>query len=208
MGTGEKALLGLGAVAVAYLVFREMAPPPPGKAILTVDTEPVKAAVYLNGVLQDVAPLTLELDPGDYAVGFGEVEGYIAPGTTVVTLEEGDTVTLMGTYEPLPPALTVVTTPIDAMVTVEGTEYSSTAMAPVTIEDLDPGEYTITFHDMEGYSTPSPIVVTLNMGDVVTVTGTYQSTTLPYCCWVCGECFATFMELMEHMIANHPEAWG
>ena len=80
--------------------------PPPGKALLMVDTTPIKGSIFVNGVYQGIAPLTLELDPGTYIVSFGGITGYITPPPQTITLIEGGTAEMSATYSqmtPLPP---------------------------------------------------------------------------------------------------------
>jgi len=286
--------VGIAAVVVVagYMILKEFGPPP-GKATLTIDTEPIKGGVYLGGVYQGIAPITLELDPGTYIAGFADIEGYITPPTYSAVLTEGDAVTVVGTYQPvtqyrllsvatypemnltlwvdsfsavtptsfelveayysvgltvpegyvvdrwedetgavvstepevtveltkdtaltafiaeIPPVkamLTVNTEPIKAVVTLTYPGGSSQGVAPITWE-LDPGTYVVSFTDVEDWITPGPIEVTLEAGEKRAIMGTYQST-LAFCCPVCPECFATFSELMDHLIANHPEWWG
>jgi len=73
--------------------------PPPGKAILSVDTTPVKGRVYIDGSFVATAPWADVLDPGTYVVSFGEMEGYITPEPVEVTLDEGDIVDVTGEYK-------------------------------------------------------------------------------------------------------------
>jgi hypothetical protein len=63
-----------------------------------VDTTPVKGPVYLNGVLQGTAPVTVNLNPGTYTVSFGDVVGYITPPPQTANIIAGQTTTITGTY--------------------------------------------------------------------------------------------------------------
>ncbi len=82
-----------------------LVPPPPGKAILTVDTIPIKASVYVDGSLWGTAPQTRELDPGIYTVSFGDVLGYLTPASESVTLAENETRTIAGVYTEISPEI-------------------------------------------------------------------------------------------------------
>jgi len=292
--TSEKVGIAAIVVVAGYMALKEFGPSL-GKAKLTIDTEPIKGGIYLNGDYQGVAPITLELDPGTYAVGFGDVEGWITPPDYYSTLVEGDTVTVVGTYQtvtqyfmltvatypemnltlyvdsfsgvtpvsfelegeyyysigltvptgylvdhweddmgavvgtglevtvvltkdtalvafiteitPTKAMLTVDTEPIKAVITLTWPGHHSQAVPPITWE-LDPGTYVVSFTDVEGWTTPQSVEVTLESGDVTARMGTYQPADgLPFCCPVCPLCFATFSELMDHLIANHPEWW-
>jgi len=39
---------------------------------------------------------------------------------------------------------------------------------------------------------------------VMGITGAYAQAAAPYCCTICGECFATLDELETHFEAEHP----
>lgn len=82
------------------IVGEEVPPiPPPGMATLVVDTTPVKGEVYLDGVSQGIAPVTLVLDPRIYTVSFGDIEGYITPKDVSVPLVEGQSLIVTSEYK-------------------------------------------------------------------------------------------------------------
>ena len=68
------------------------------KGILSIDTTPVKGEVFVNGKSWGKAPVTKEVEVGTYTITFGAVEGYDAPPPQTVTVEEGRTTTILGTY--------------------------------------------------------------------------------------------------------------
>lgn len=82
-----------------------LAPPPPAKATLTVDTTPIRASVYVDGPLWGIAPQMRELDAGTYTVSFGDVLGFITPASETVTLAEGETRTVTGVYTEISPEI-------------------------------------------------------------------------------------------------------
>lgn len=74
---------------------------------------------------------------------------------------------------PPPPGkaiLMIKTTPIMGAVYINGVYQG---VAPMTFE-VDPGTYTISFGDIEGYYTPSGVTITLAEGETRTVTGEYE----------------------------------
>ncbi len=85
--------------------FTVLVPVPPAPATLTVDTTPVKGSVYVDGSLWGAAPQTRELDPGIYAVSFGDVLGYLTPASESVTLAENETRTIAGVYTEISPEI-------------------------------------------------------------------------------------------------------
>ncbi len=205
MKTGEKVFLGVTAVVVGYLLFKPG--PPPTKAILSVDTAPVKGGIYLDGVYQGIAPMTFELDPGTYTVGFGDVQGYMTPPPYYAVLHEGEIVAVTGTYESLvsTATLNVNTTPVKGGIYIDGIYQG---IAPMTFE-IEPGTHMVAFTDVGGWITPAPQQATLAAGDTATIVGTYEPvpTEEVYVCPVCGEEFATFSELFSHLVSQHPDWW-
>ena len=88
--------------------FTVYVPPPfapPALATLTVDTTPIKASVYVNGVLWGIAPQTRSVDAGTYTVSFGDYLGYLTPSPQTVTLAAGETRTVIGVYTEIPTEL-------------------------------------------------------------------------------------------------------
>lgn len=73
------------------------------------------------------------------------------------------------------PVLRIETTPISAEVFVNEESWGTT---PVEREVL-PGEYTVSFADMEGYTSPSSKTVTLTWEESETVAGTYTAVAAP-----------------------------
>ncbi len=74
----------------------------PRKAMLTVDTAPIKGRVYVDGSLWGIAPQMRQLDPGTYTVTFGDYLGYLTPSPQVVTLAEDESRTVTGVYAAVP----------------------------------------------------------------------------------------------------------
>jgi len=77
--------------------------PPPPPAILTVDTTPIKASIYVDNSLWGTAPQTGALVAGTYTISFGDVLGYLTPASETVTLTSGATKTVTGVYTEIPP---------------------------------------------------------------------------------------------------------
>ena len=170
MDKGEKVAVGAGiagAVVLGVLGIRKLKagaapPPPPGKAILNVDTTPVAGDVYIDGTFFGIAPVTLELDPGMYYnVSFGDVEGYHTPAAIDVLLDEGETGEYVGQYEPVsgPEQATILGYVRDrqsydplaeVQVTLNGQTEQTDNRGVYYFHSLEPGQYTIKFEKV-GY---------------------------------------------------------
>jgi PGF-pre-PGF domain-containing protein len=109
------------------------------KATLTVDTSPIKAMVYVDGILWGTAPRTKSVDTGAHVVSFGDVLGYLTPASQTVVLAENETRTVTGTYSLMPAEIIenqsptywipVITPEENATVQVE-----NTAISKITIQ--------------------------------------------------------------------------
>jgi len=100
------ALFGAGAALAAWAVRAAIAvppPPPPEYGRLSVDTSPVKGEVFVDGVSWGTAPVERDVTPGVYTVSFGDVEGYETPAPQTVEVAAGETVAVVGVYEPVAP---------------------------------------------------------------------------------------------------------
>ncbi len=149
---------------------------PQEETTLSVGTTPIKGEVFVDGASWGLAPQTKSVEPGTYTISFGDVEDYTAPANQVVTLAEGETKTVIGTYALIEKAtLTVDTTPIKGYVFIDGVLWGT---APQTGEII-PGTYTISFGDVEGYVTPPDNVVTLADGEEKSMMGTYEEEISP-----------------------------
>ena len=78
---------------------------------------------------------------------------------------------------PLPGKATLVvdTTPVKGEVFINDI---SQGIAPVTLE-VDPGSYTLSFGNVEGYHSPEDTTITLAEDDIITVTGEYTPIAAP-----------------------------
>ncbi len=75
---------------------------PPDMGVLSVDTEPVKGEVVVDGVSWGIAPQTRTVEPGTYSVSFGDMAGYVTPESVDAIVEPGLTKNILGTYTEVP----------------------------------------------------------------------------------------------------------
>ncbi|ACS33484.1 DUF2341 domain-containing protein [Thermococcus gammatolerans] len=134
----------------------------PEHATLTIESEPSGARVYINSVNRGKTPLSLNLSPGTYSVEVA-LEGY-KPYKTSVSLNGGDKRTISATLTPLPASLTIVSSPAEAKVYIDGSYVGTT---PIENHNLSSGEHSIKVEkeNYEGYS----ITVTLKPGQKKTL---------------------------------------
>lgn len=110
-------------------VIGEYTPISPGQGTLTVDTTPIKGEIFVNGASWGVAPQSRNLDPGVYTVSFGEMPGYTKPSAQTVTVTEGKTSSVLGTYVAItPPPPTTLALTFTLAPTIVGTVLTAIAM--------------------------------------------------------------------------------
>ena len=139
---------------------------------LSIDTEPVKGEVFIDGISWGTAPQTRELEIGLYDVSFGEVSGYVTPDPVEAEVKTGETIEVTGTYTDIPPdmgVLSVDTEPVKGEVLVEGVSWG---IAPQT-RTVDPGIYSVSFGEMVGYVTPESVDAVVEPDLTTEVLGIY-----------------------------------
>jgi len=130
--------------------------PLPDPSLIPTNTQ------YLAGAENGSFALNGELDDfwiEDYAWSQAEVTRYLAPGGS-------------GTIQ-------VTTNLSESTFTITGPASFNGSGTSSTFAYAPPGTYTITFGAISGYATPSPQTQTLNVGAILSFTGTYQTCTVP-----------------------------
>ncbi len=150
------------------------------RGLLRVSTNPaVPATISLDGVPRNDWGMWTDLAPGDYQVCFGDVADYTAPACETATVTAGNTTQVTGDYvADLGAAgpvghgmLRVATSPaVPSQILVDGVPYDSWGLNWVKVA---PGNYTVSFVDVAGYTTPAPQAVTVTEGATTAVTGTF-----------------------------------
>ncbi|MCE9614539.1 MAG: PEGA domain-containing protein [Lentisphaerae bacterium] len=121
---------------------------PPSTATIDVTSQPLGAAVILDGAAQGRTPLTLERIPeGQHRLQV-QHPGY-APFEETLQAEAGSHTTVDAPLAPLPARLRVVTEPPGARVYLDNALHGE---SPVTIDDLPPGAYRLRV-EATGYAT-------------------------------------------------------
>lgn len=149
---------------------------------MTLTTFPVDGDIYVDGVLVGNGEYIAVVEPGTYKLSYGAVEGYRTPADTTIEIQAGHVNKMIGIYEAIlePPAgmgvLTVVTSPVVGVIYLDG-EYLGVGSVS---GEIDPGEYIISFGEVDGYITPKDIAVSIGADQVIKKTGTYvEEGTIP-----------------------------
>jgi len=147
---------------------------------LIVHTTPVSGVIYIDGENMGSTAVDVEVYPGTHAISFGEVSGYTKPNDITVTVNEGETLNVTGTYTEIinptePGRLVVSTTPVFGEIFVNS---QSVGIGSINIE-IDAGNYTVAFGTVPGYLKPESRSVTITPGTETTVIGTYTEIVEP-----------------------------
>lgn len=103
---------------------------------LLINTVPVSGTVYVNGVPEGTAPVSLPLNTGEYVIIFGDVAGYIAPPGQIATVTEGATTEITGVYTPLPlEEISGTVTDLASNLPIEGATVRANTYVTTTVAD-------------------------------------------------------------------------
>jgi hypothetical protein len=140
--------------------------------MLRVTTSPaVGSQIRVNGVPMDTWGLTwVKLAPGSYTVSFADVEGFTTPADQVVSVTDGNTTVVTGTFVQRG-LLRVLTSPaVAATVYVDGVarnDWGAWTWFPT-------GSHTVCFDGAPGFTQPACQTINLTTAGA-TVTGTYTA---------------------------------
>jgi hypothetical protein len=146
-GGGWKKWLAVAAILIlvtaaggAAAAYKFSAKPVPQTGTISISTDPVGAAVTVDGTPRGLTPLTLTLDAGTHSL---ELRGAGQPRVLPITMTPG---AQLSQYVELPKAVAAVgqlqvrTDPPGAVVTVDSTPHGT---SPVLVEALAPGEHEV-----------------------------------------------------------------
>ena len=133
-----------GATTKAYAVLRPVSTPTPTATygVLSVDSSPRGAKIYLNGFYRNVSPSTFDqLTPGSYTVAF-VLDGYQSY-STLVRISAGTTTNVYTTLAPVstsPNSVYITSDPTNAFVYLDTLYKGKT---PLTITGITPGTHLV-----------------------------------------------------------------
>ncbi|MBI5381461.1 MAG: hypothetical protein HZA31_06135 [Opitutae bacterium] len=104
-----------------------------------------------------------------HTVDFKSVSGWLTPVATTVTITNGNTATLTGTYVQ-PASLKISLTPTTGQWRIDGGAWQSSG---ATVTGLAPGGHTVDYAAVAGYSLPATETVTLVANQTTTLARSY-----------------------------------
>ncbi len=149
---------------------------PPETGTLSVDTEPVKGEVFVEGESWGTAPQVRELEIGLYDISFGAVDGYVTPDSVEVEVKVDETTDVLGTYVVIPQdmgVLNIDTEPVKGEVFVDDISWGIAPQSQV----VEAGTYSISFGEVTGYVKPEPTEAVVEPGLTTDIVGTYTEIT-------------------------------
>ena len=159
----------------------------PPRGTLTVSAEDSETGRSLNVPFQwdsreGETPATYgDLDLRTYVITWGKIEGYHIPNpqTTMLTLTkakpDGQAHKIyypLGVTPPTTGWIMVNTWPVEGEVTIMGADFEYTDKSPFQIE-VDIGDYSAVFGEVEGYEAPQAMQFTVGQGDVIPINPEY-----------------------------------
>jgi ligand-binding sensor domain-containing protein len=173
---------------------------PLGWLSVTTEPESVRGEIFVDGEKKSEGYWSDLLPVGSHTVSFGDYPGYSKPADVIITVPfilDHDPVYVTGTYTPIAGTVNVNTNLDQAQYTVYGpggATYSGSGKQS-SFTDCSPGQYSISFQDVDGYVTPASEIKLLESGGTIVFEGNYYPETLqvPYYeqgqvqwCWACS----------------------
>jgi spore germination protein YaaH len=147
---------------------------------LRVTTSPaVPAAISVDGSPRNDWGMWTDLPVGSHQVCFGPTPNFTPPGCQTVSVTAGNLTQVTGNYSSSPGApgpsgtgqLRVTTSPaLPSQILVNGVPMDSWGLTWV---DLAPGQYTVSFTHVEGYTEPAPQTAVVTAGSATAVQGSF-----------------------------------
>ena len=147
---------------------------------LQVSTSPaVPSTITVDGVAMNDWGVWTDLPAGSYEVCYGDVADFATPGCETVSVTAGATTPVTGVFTSDPGAvgpsghgmLRVVTDPaVPTQILIDGLPADSWGLNWLKVA---PGAHIVSFTDLEGFTTPADVPVTVVAGTTSVVTGSY-----------------------------------
>ncbi len=147
------------------------APGPSGFGMLRVTTSPARPSqISVDGVPYDSWGLNwVKVPPGAYEVTFSDVPGYATPLPQTVTVTDGNTTSVVGSFTQQG-TLKVITSPaVPATIFVDGNPHNDWGVWT----DVPAGTYQVCFSNVTGFTTPACQPAVITAGGTTTITGNF-----------------------------------
>jgi hypothetical protein len=151
-------------------------PGPTNFGMLRVETSPpVRSQIYVDGEPMDTWGLTwVKLSPGPHTVSFGDVSEFSTPASQDITITNGATTTVIGTFV-RNGLLQVATSPaVPATIFVDGVPRNDWGVWTA----LPPGTYQVCYGAVDGYDPPPCQNASVSSGANTLVQGSYSAVTV------------------------------
>jgi hypothetical protein len=132
-----------------------------------------------GGAFQNSGAIVSNLSPGDHTISFKPVSGWTTPGNQIMPVSAGTTNSTSGTYVTAPTtgSLRVTITPAAAVTAgaqwqVDGGAFQESG---ATLSNLSPGDHTISFKPVSGWSTPTNQIMPVTAGVTNATSATYTA---------------------------------
>ena len=144
-----------------------------GPGLLRATTNPaVPGKILVDGIPRDEWGLTwVKLNPGPVTVSFGDVYGLSTPAPQAVVIASGATTEVPGNYV-VHGSLRVTTEPaLPSTISINGQPANDWGMW----RSVPPGDYTVSWGAVAGYTPPAPVTVTIASGGFMQVPGVFTA---------------------------------
>ncbi len=113
-----------------------------------------------NGDWND-SSATVETTVGEHTVSFDSVDGYTTPANETITLIAGEKFSKTIDYEAIPPTVTVTLNPATGKWRLDDGDWNNSGATVTTTV----GEHTVSFDEVDGYTTPAAQIIALSAGE-------------------------------------------
>ena len=151
----------------AYWIFNYPRPMPQINYLL----QPTDGMWRIDGGEWLASGESANVKAGVHGIAFKEVIGYMTPPSQVVNVSDGQILVKTVSYAQIPPKVTYTLNPADGKWRLDNGEWNDSGATVTTTV----GEHTVSFLDVEGYTTPNARTITLAAGDLLSEAVTYEA---------------------------------
>ncbi|MCR5382157.1 MAG: SUMF1/EgtB/PvdO family nonheme iron enzyme [Lentisphaeria bacterium] len=151
----------------AYWIFNYPQPMPQINYLL----QPTDGMWRIDGSEWLASGESANVKAGVHGITFKEVIGYMTPPSQVVNVSDGQILVKTVSYAQIQPKVTYTLNPTEGKWRLDDGEWNASgAIVTTTV-----GDHTVSFQDVEGYTTPDAQTITLAAGDLLSEAVTYEA---------------------------------